>query len=189
MKSKILLLFCLFLTLICLGAEKFYEVKENKGGFPLPYMVPDFKEGDEQDFDWERYFAEAVSEADRVYRKHLAYWEFGHRVDARGVGDSSSDEMFRANLAAKEFKAKCDELVRRYRKKLEPESTELELLNEFISSQERVIEIQVKLVGGSWWGGSGARVAYAQSTADAYLGFLTSLNSLGSSLHLQDLPK
>ena len=151
-------------------AEKFYEVTPNSKAFPLPYELPKIGGRPAEVFDWEKYIAAAQSDADRAFRARVAAWDFGHVVP--GGGDSNSDEMIRGNLAAKEFRAKCDDLIRRYRLKL----------------QEDEDALQVKLVGGSW-GGSGARVAYANSRMNAYLNYHRNLVALGSSLHLQDLPE
>lgn len=167
-------------------AEKFYEVTPNSKAFPLPYELPKIGGRPAEVFDWEKYIAAAQSDADRAFRARVATWDFGHVVP--GGGDSNSDEMIRGNLAAKEFRAKCDDLIRRYRLKLQEDEDALTDFNKFIEQSEAAIALQVKLVGGSW-GGSGARVAYANSRMNAYLNYHRNLVALGSSLHLQDLPE
>ena len=167
------------------AAELYYEVTPNKSVFPLPYEFPKIGERSKEDFNWKTYIEAAKSKADRAYRAYVAHWDFGQPVP--GGGDSVSDQMHRATLATEEFKKKCDDLIRRYRKKLESDPDVLKDLNNYIAQSEAAIALQVKLVGGSW-GGSGSRDAYAKSRMFAYLNYLRNLEALGSSLHLQDLP-
>ena len=182
MKLLVLVL-CLLLNDL-VNADSFYAVKLNDSVFPLPYELPELGKRPADDFDWERYISDSKSDADRAFRKRIARWEYGQAV--AGGGDSTTEHWSRSRLAAEEFKSKCDDLVRRYRKKLEGEPEVLKDLNAYIQQSERAIALQVKLVGGSW-GGSGAKVAFARARMHGYLNYYRNLEALGSSLHLQDL--
>ncbi len=168
------------------GDESHFAVTPNRGVFPLPYELPDLKSGSPRDFDWKAYLAAAKSEADRAFRAEVARMGYGQPI--AGGGDSNADNMRRGHLAAEEFKAKCDDLVRRYRKKLGKEPEVLKKLNAFVRHREAAIALQVEIIGGSW-GGSGKRVAIAEARMNAYIGYYRNLTALGSSLYLQDLPE
>lgn len=101
---------------------------------------------------------------------------------------SNAEQMEVASKESESIKVKCDELIRRYRLKLKDDPETLKDLNSFIQKSEEIIALQIKLIGGSW-GGSGARVAYAESRMEAYSSYFQNLESLSQSLHLQDLPK
>lgn len=163
-----------------------FEVVPNTSAFPLPYELPKIAEGGAGKFDWKKYFDGSKSEADRVFRVRLACRDHGQTF--AGGGDSNAEEAMRGDLAAIEFKGKCDDLIRRYRLKLKDEAGLLKDFDDYVGRSQEAISLQVKLVGGSW-GGSGARGAHALARMTAYLNFLGNLEALGDSLHLQDLPE
>jgi hypothetical protein len=185
MKTFALLLF-LAISKAVAGPENLaFEVVPNTSAFPLPYALPQVAEGSAGNFDWKRYFDGSKSEADRAFRVRVACADHGQAF--AGGGDSNAEEAMRSDLAADEFKGKCDDLIRRYRLKLKDEAEVLKDFEDFITRSEEAISLQVKLVGGSW-GGSGARGAYAKARMGAYLNFHRNLEALRASLHLQDLP-
>lgn len=186
MKPLALLLF-LAISKAVAGTENLaFEVIPNTSAFPLPYELPKIAGGSAGEFDWKKYFDESKSEADRAFRVRVACADYGQTFP--GGGDSNSDDHARGVLAANEFNGKCDDLIRRYRLKLKGGSEVSKDLEDFIARSQEAISLQVKLVGGSW-GGSGARVAYAQARMRAYLNFHRNLEALGASLYLQDLPE
>lgn len=166
--------------------EKAYAVVQNTSDFPLPYELPSLGEADAAKFDWKKYLDASKSKSDRAFRARVAGMDYGQVVP--DGGDSNVEQANRGNLAADEFKAKCDELIRRYRLKLKATPDVLKDLENYVALSEEAISLQVKLVGGSW-GGSGARAAYTESRMKAYLNFHRNLEALGESLHLQDLPE
>jgi hypothetical protein len=186
MKTFALLLF-LAISKAVAGTENLaFEVVPNTSAFPLPYELPKIAEGSAGKFDWKRYFDASKSEADRAFRVRVAWADYGQTFP--DGGDSNVEEATRSDLAAAEFKGKCNDLIRRYRLKLKDEPGVLKDLNDYVKRSEEAISLQVKLVGGSW-GGSGARGAFAEARMRAYLNFHRNLEALGASLHLQDLPE
>ncbi|MEM6885541.1 MAG: hypothetical protein AAF571_10945 [Verrucomicrobiota bacterium] len=166
-------------------ADSFYAVSENQSDFPLPYQLPMVGKNSAKDFEWQRYFSEARSKADLAYRQHVAKWDYAQPT--AGGGDSTAEQMLRANLAGEEFKLQCLALIKKYRSKLKDHTDALVDLNEFISASEQAITLQIKIVGESW-GGSGAKQAYASARMYGYLNFYRNLKELGKSLYFQDLP-
>lgn len=163
-----------------------FEVAPNTSAFPLPYELPKIAEGSLEKFDWKKYFDESKSEADRAFRLHVAFADYGQTIE--GGGDSNAEEAIRSELAGNEFKGKCDDLIRRYRLKLKDVHEVLKDLNDFVTRSEEAISLQVEIVG-SLSGGSGARGVHAQARMKAYLNFYRNLEALGESIHLQDLPE
>jgi len=106
-----------------------------------------------------------------------------------GVGDSAFDTMTRNKIAADEVSNGCDLLEAVYRERLKNEPGLLATLEEFINHHRRAIEASIKLVGGSWNGGSGARVAYPAAKLTAFVRYRAALLDLRSSLHFQDFPE
>ena len=186
MKSLAIILFVAMLATLAGAEDESYKVVPNTSEFPLPYQLPGISRTEAAKFDWKRYLDESKSKADRAFRARIAGLDYGQPISTEDYSNTS--EAIRANLAATEFKGKCDDLIRRYRLKLKDASEVLRDLNGFINRSEEAISLQVEIVGGSW-GGSGARVAYANSRMTAYLNYYRNLAALGASLHLQDLPK
>lgn len=176
------------LSLLCasLGSAEeklIFQTTPNKTSFPFPSALPATK--DRSSFDWERYLAAANSKADRLFRAHLAPQSVRFKI--LGAGSSNSDEYVRYNLAATELKARCEQLLDRYRRKLADQEELLARLNAYAKHRKGALDAHVALVGGSW-GGSGARVAMARSRAHSFANYLHDLDALSASLHLQDLP-
>ncbi|HWB02227.1 MAG TPA: hypothetical protein VG796_04320 [Verrucomicrobiales bacterium] len=96
--------------------------------------------------------------------------------------------MVRYQLARDEMAQGCSQLEALYREKLKDQKKLLAVLNQFIVARRLAIDAEVKLVGGSWDGGSGARVAYPSARLHALVNYRLALDDLRSSLHLQDLP-
>lgn len=163
-----------------------YETTPNTSAFPLPYELPLIQNQTNEGFDWERYFKTSQSEADRIYRKHLAYWDYGIGLPEDGISESNADIVTRANLAAQEFNKKCDELIQRYRTQLADNEAALETLNEYIATHQQLNQLELKFIADSWEGGSGYWVALAQAKAGAYIHFHSALQGLQSSLFLQE---
>jgi acetyl esterase/lipase len=189
----------IFLFLIILGrdvglAEETptpYTTKPNTSGYPFPTAFPVLTNGRELQFDWKRYLGEAISAGDKVYRAHLARSNgfTSQNTEMEGVGDSAFDTMTRNKIAADEVSNGCDLLEAMYRERLKNEPGLLATLEEFITHHRRAIEASIKLVGGSWNGGSGARVAYPAAKLTAFVHYRAALLDLRSSLHFQDFPE
>ncbi len=174
-------------------AATFYVTKPNTTGYPFPTAFPVPPEGkalSEIQFDWKRYIGEAVSDGDKVFRSHLARSNgFTSSNDEMwGVGESASDEMARNKIAADEVSNGCGLIENMYRDRLKDDAGLLATLEEFITHHRKAIEASIKLVGGSWDGGSGARVAYPAARLDAFVRYRAALLDLRSSLHFQDFP-
>lgn len=184
---KIIALLLFVISSAVAGTEKLdFEVAPNTSTFPLPYELPKIAEGSAGKFDWKKYFDGSKSEADRAFRVRVACSDYGQAFE--GGGDSNAEEGMRSELAAAEFKGKCDDLIRRYRLKLKDDPEVLKVFDDYVTRSHEAISLQVKLVGGSW-GGSGARGAFAEAQMRAYLNFHRNLEALGASTHLQDLPE
>ena len=167
-------------------SERYFSVKPNTGAFPYPSEFAVVESESREDFDWQRYVNEAQSDADRAFRANLSASELAYSIN--GGGHSAMDEMIRYNLAAEEYEAKCADLIRRYRAKLEEDPQNLAAINEYASHRQEAISLHVQLVGGSW-GGSGRRVAFPQARMMAFINYYNDLVAIGGSLYLQDLPK
>lgn len=177
----------LFFSYAATGADdKIYQVIPNTSSFPLPYELPNLTNTDASKFDWDQYLAAGKSKADRAFRAKVAHMDYGQQIP--DGCDSNAEEATRHQLAADEFKATCDDLIRRYRLKLQTEPELLKKWETYVQRSEEAIELQVELIGGSW-GGSGVRLAYATARMKAYLNFSRNLEAMGDSLHLQDLPQ
>lgn len=175
------------LNAVSAAEEKVYEVVPNKSDFPLPYELPSLGEADASSFDWQQYLDASKSEADRAFRSRVAAMDYGQPVP--DGGESNAEETIRCELASKEFKAKCDDLVRRYRLKLKAKPDLLSDFERYVANSGEAISLQIELVQGSWGeGGSGRRGFHAEARMRAYLNFHRNLEALGSSLDLQDLP-
>lgn len=168
-----------------------YLTEPNTSGYPFPTALPVLTEGKELQFDWNRYIEEAVSEGDKIFRAHLArsHGFSAMATETEGVGASASDDMLRNQIAAKEASLGCDLLEAMYRERLKNDAALLATLEDFITHHRKAIEASVKLVDGSWDGGSGARVAYPAARLDAFVRYRTALLDLQSSLHFQDFPQ
>lgn len=177
---------------IALAEEKelHYSTKPNTSGQPFPATLPVLTEGDALQFDWLRYIGEAVSEGDRIFRAYVArsHGFASSKTETLGVGDSASDEMIRNKVAADEVSSSCELIEAVYRERLKNNAELLATLNEFITHHRKGIDASIKLVGGSWDGGSGARVAYPAARRDAFVRYRAALMDLLASLHFQDLP-
>ena len=174
-------------------AATYYGTKPNTTGYPFPTAFPVPPEGkalSEVQFDWKRYIGEAVSDGDKVFRSHLARSNgFTFSNDAMwGIGESASDEMARNTIAADEVSNGCEFIENMYRERLKDDAVLLATLEEFITHHRKAIEASIKLVGASWDGGSGARVAYPAARLDAFVRYRSALMDLRSSLHFQDFP-
>ena len=169
-----------------------YQAKPNSSGYPFPTALPVFAEGCEGAFDWSRYIAESVSDGDKVFRAHLAFYHgfiAEELPDVMGVQESASDDAARNQIAADEVSRGCDLLETMYRKRLETDAELLAVLDQFIAYHKKAVEASIKLVGGSWDGGSGARVAYPAARLEALIHYRSALLDLRSSLHFQDMPQ
>lgn len=163
-----------------------YDVEPNRSGFPFPTMRPVFKSGDRSFFDWERYVAEATSPADRVYRAREAWGSEENVRSVAGAGPSNTDDMIRFQLAAKEVKEVCEQMEMRYRDRLKGDEQALRAFEQFVIASKQAMDGEVEVVGGSWRGGSGARVAFPSARLGALLGYRDALVRLASSLHFQN---
>lgn len=175
----------LLLSLVIVSAEnakKEYAVVPNTGRFPFPTSLPQFTEA--RLFDWQKYIDGSSSEADRAFRVRLAYTNDHLTVDGQ---DSDAAQRQRATLAGREYQAKCEDLAGRYRAKLKSNPEALEKLNALIEHGEKAIQLQVDFIESSWRG-SGAGTAAARARMHAYINYYQSLEDLGASLGLQDLP-
>ena len=191
---KIILIFLTTFGLSFAMAEETagsYSTKPNTSGYPFPAAFPVLTDGKELKFDWSRYIDEAVSEGDRVFRSHLALSNgfTPPNFEASGVGHSASDDMSRNQIAADEVSNGCVLIEAMYRKRLKNDAGPLATLEEFITHHRKAIEASIKLVGGSWVGGSGARVAYPAARLDAFVRYRAALLDLRASLHFQDFPE
>lgn len=168
-----------------------YATEPNTSGYPFPATFPVLPDGKELQFDWKRYIGEAVSDGDKVFRTHLARSSGFSSSTAKmwGVGESASDEMTRNQIAADEVSNGCVIIETMYRDRLKKNAEVLATLEEFISHHRKAIEASIKLVGGSWDGGSGARVAYPAARLGAFVRYRAALLDLRSSLHFQDFPE
>jgi hypothetical protein len=190
---KITLVFFTTLALSAAFAEEAvvpYLTKPNTSGYPFPTAFPILKDGEALHFDWKRYINDAVSDGDELFRSHVAFANgfLSQNTEKWGVGESASDEMARYKIAADEVSNGCALIEAMYRERLKNDAALLAILEDFISHHRKAIEASIKLVGGSWDGGSGARVAYPSARLDAYVGYRAALLNLRSSLHFQDFP-
>jgi hypothetical protein len=187
----------IFLTILGFGvslAEETalpYSTKANTSGYPFPTTFPVLLDGKELQFDWKRYIGEAVSDGDKVFRLHIARSNgfTSSNAEMCGIGESASDEMTRNTIAADEVSNGCVLFETMYRDRLKKDPRLLATLEEFITHHRKAIEASIKLVGGSWDGGSGARVAYPAARLDAFVRYRAALLDLRSSLHFQDFPE
>jgi len=168
-----------------------YLTKPNTSGYPFPTAFPVLQDGKALQFDWKRYIDDAVSDGDKVFRAHVAFANgfLSQNTEKWGVGESASDEMARYKIAADEVSNGCVLIEAMYRERLKNDAALLAILEEFITHHRKAIEASIKLVGGSWDGGSGARVAYPSARLDAFVGYRAALLDLRSSLHFQDFPQ
>ena len=167
-----------------------YSTKPNTSGYPFPTAFPALQDGQELQFDWKRYISEAVSDGDRIFRAHLAFSSgfASQNTEVMGVQGSASDEMTRNMIAADEVSNGCELIEAMYRDRLKNDVDLLATLEDFITHHRKAIETSITLVGGSWDGGSGARVAYPAARLTAFVRYRLALLDLRSSLHFQDLP-
>ena len=167
-----------------------YSTKPNTSGNPFPTAFPVVPEGKALQFDWNRYIGEAVSEGDKLFRAHVAFSNgFTSQPLNWGVQESATDEMTRATVAADEAQKGCLLIETMYRDRLKKDAKLLATLEEFITHHRKAIEASIILVGGSWDGGSGARVAYPAARLDAFVRYRAALLDLRASLHFQDFPE
>jgi hypothetical protein len=191
----VLILFAIF-ALAAASAQQaatYYVTKPNTTGYPFPTAFPVPPEGkvlSESLFDWKRYIGEAISEGDKIFRAHVAFSNgfTSQNTEIFGVQESASDEMARNQIAADEVSKGCVLIEDMYRERLKDDAELLKTLEEFITHHRKAIAASVKLVGGSWDGGSGARVAYPAARLDAFVLYRAALLNLRSSLHFQDFP-
>ena len=191
---KVVLIFLTVFSLCVASAqERFtsYSTKPNTSGYPFPTAFAVVQEGNALQFDWKRYIGEAVSEGDKVFRAHLAFSSgfISQNIEIMGVQESASDEMTRNRFAADEVSNGCDLIEAMYRDRLKNDAGLLTTLEEFITHHRKAIEASIKLIGGSWDGGSGARVAYPAARLDAFICYRAALLDLRASLHFQDFPE
>ncbi|MCW0221184.1 MAG: hypothetical protein OJI67_22835 [Prosthecobacter sp.] len=192
MKFYLLLSACLFLSAAMAEDEVLsYSTKPSSRDYPFPTALPAFPEGQASRFNWKRYIEESVSDGDRVFRSHIAFSNgfLAQDLEVMGVQESAGDEAARNRIAADEVVRSCEILESLYRKRLEKDSALLLVLEDFITHHRKAIEASITLVGGSWDGGSGARVAYPAARCDAFLYYRSALLNLRSSLHFQDMPE
>lgn len=168
-----------------------YSVKPNTSGYPFPTAFPVVPEGNALEFDWKRYIGDAVSEGDKIFRAHLAFSSgfTSQNTEIMGVLESAADEMTRHQIAADEVSNGCLLIEAMYRDRLKNDAGLLATLEDFITHHRKAIEASIKLVGGSWDGGSGARVAYPAARLEAFVRYRASLLDLRASLHFQDFPE
>jgi hypothetical protein len=168
-----------------------YSTKPNTSGYPFPTTFPVLPDGKPLQFDWKRYIGEAVSEGDKIFRAHLAFSNgfTSQNTKIMGVLESATDDMTRHQIAADEASNGCLLIEAMYRDRLKNDAGLLATLEEFIAHHRKAIEASIKLVGGSWDGGSGARVAYPAARLDAFVRYRAALLDLRSSLHFQDFPE
>ncbi|MEO6103593.1 MAG: hypothetical protein ABIP44_08145 [Pseudoxanthomonas sp.] len=86
-------------------------------------------------------------------------------------GDSASGEMFRAEEGVKILELRMNELCTAYLELLASRKEEegVRLFNEMQAHWKKASDAEVSLIGGSWRGGSGARVAYPKARLHSYL--------------------
>ena len=168
-----------------------YSTKPNTSGYPFPTAFAAVLKGKALHFDWKRYIDEGISEGERVFRAHLAFSNgfTSQNTEIMGIRESASDEMTRYRIAADEVSNGCVLIEAMYRDRLKNDAGLQSTLEEFITHHRKAIEASIKLVGGSWDGGSGARVAYPAARLDAFVRYRAALLDLRASLHFQDFPE
>lgn len=192
---KVLSAVLLIVPAVVFGDGSYFQVRENESCFPFPTKLPVYQGDNGKHFDWRKYVDEATSKADRAYRALFARRSSCDGVatlpplcssNVLGEGESASDEMIRAQLAAEEYRNKCNDVIEKYRARLKRNHPRvLEQFNEYVALREKAIELEVRFEGGSWDGGSGARVAYPAARASALISFFKDLSGLASN-YLQE---
>lgn len=165
-----------------------YSTTPNTSDYPFPSVFPILTEG--KVFDWKRYIGEAVSEGDSVFRENIAY-SHGFQslnINKLGVTGSAADDAKRNQIAADEVQDACLIIENMYRDRLKKDPDILAILENFIKYRREAIKAYITLDGGSWGGGSGARVAYPAARLNAFVNYRRALLDLQASLHFQDLP-
>ena len=167
-----------------------YSTSLNRTGQPFPATLPVYPADKAASFDWKRYIDESVSDGDRVFRAHLGYQSgyLSQNSEIVGVMDSAADDAARAKIAAEEVSRSCEKLEAQYRERLKADADLLAIFDEFVTHHQKAIEASVRLVGGSWTGGSGGPVAFPAARLSALLTYRRALLDLRESLHFQDMP-
>lgn len=189
---KIILLLITLFSLAAASAQGVaadYSTKPNTTGYPFPTAFPVRPEGKGLQFDWERYISEAVSDGDKIFRMNLAF-SGGFRLqnsEILGVQSSDSDEMTRNRIAADEATKGCILLEKAYRERVKDNRALRAILEEFITHHRKAIDASIKLIGDSWEGGSGARVAFPAARLNAFIRYRAALLDLKESMDFQDM--
>jgi len=194
--THIMKIYLTFLTLFSLmianaqEAATTYSTRPNTSGYPFPTVFPVVEHGKADQFDWNRYINEAVSEGDKVFRMNQA-WRHGIRTidyNLHGVMESTAEEWARNRIAGDEVSKACDMIEEMYRNRLKNDTEALGTLEEFITTQRKAINAYIDRMGEGYEGG-GARVAYSAARLDAFVRYRAALLDLRTSLNLQDLPR
>lgn len=166
-----------------------YSTKPNTSDYPFPTAFPVVEDGKADQFDWNRYINEAISEGDKVFRLNQAFHYRITTIDYPiGAMESTADEWARNRIAADEVSKVCELIEEMYRSSLKNDAEALGTLEEFITTQRKAIIAYINRMGEGYEGG-GARVAYSAARLDAFVRYRAALMELPPRLNLQDLPR